>query len=213
MTRRRSNPLALAVMALLFERPMHPYEMASSMRTRRKEESIRLNYGSLYSVVESLEKRGLIKAVETVREGNRPERTIYAITEPGKLELFDWLSELISTPAKDYTGFEAGLSLLPVLPPDEVIRLLEERRLKLEQRLHSDAALRELAVKQDLPRLMLIEWEYTDMLRRSELAWVDGLIDELRAGTFDGLDLWRLWHERSAAGLPGGFDDLEAPTP
>jgi DNA-binding PadR family transcriptional regulator len=213
MTRRRSNPLALAVMAFLFERPMHPYEMASSMRTRRKEESIRLNYGSLYSVVESLEKRGLIKAVETVREGNRPERTIYAITEPGKLELFDWLSELISTPTREYTGFEAGLSLLPVLPPDEVIRLLEERRLKLEQRLHADAALRELTVKQGLPRLMLIEWEYTDMLRRSELAWVDGLIDELRAGTFDGLDLWRLWHERSAAGLPAGFDDLEAPTP
>jgi DNA-binding PadR family transcriptional regulator len=213
MTRRRSNPLALAVMALLFERPMHPYEMASSMRTRRKEESIRLNYGSLYSVVESLEKRGLIKAVETVREGNRPERTIYAITEPGKLELFDWLSELISTPAKDYTGFEAGLSLLPVLPPDEVIRLLEERRLKLEQRLHADAALRELAVKQDLPRLMLIEWEYTDMLRRAELAWVDGLIDELRAGTFEGLDLWRLWHERSAAGLPTDLDDLEVPAP
>ena len=213
MTRRRSNPLALAVMALLFERPMHPYEMASSMRTRRKEESIRLNYGSLYSVVESLEKRGLIRAVETVREGNRPERTIYAITEPGKLELFDWLSELISTPAKDYTGFEAGLSLLPVLPPDEVIRLLEERRLKLEQRLHADAALRELAVKQDLPRLMLIEWEYTDMLRRAELAWVDGLIDELRAGTFEGLDFWRLWHERSAAGLPTDFDDLEVPTP
>ena len=213
MTRRRSNPLALAVMALLFERPMHPYVMASSMRTRRKEESIRLNYGSLYSVVESLEKRGLIKAVETVREGNRPERTIYAITEPGKLELFDWLSELISTPTREYTGFEAGLSLLPVLPPDEVIRLLEERRLKLEQRLHADAALRELAVKQGLPRLMLIEWEYTDMLRRSELAWVDGLIDELRIGTFDGLDLWRLWQERSAAGLPTDLDNLEVLDP
>nr|BFE82332.1 PadR family transcriptional regulator [Planobispora longispora] len=138
MTRGRGNPLALAVLALLFERPMHPYEMASTMRARRKQESIKLNYGSLYSVVESLVKRGLIEVAEVIREGRRPERTVYAITEPGRLELFDWLSELISTPTREYTSFEAGLSLLAVLPPEEAIRLLEERVLRLEENLHME---------------------------------------------------------------------------
>ncbi len=42
-----SNPLALAVLACLHERPMHPYEMASTMRERGKEQSIKLNYGGL----------------------------------------------------------------------------------------------------------------------------------------------------------------------
>ncbi len=31
-----SNPLALAVLVLLFERPMHPYEIAATLRIRNK---------------------------------------------------------------------------------------------------------------------------------------------------------------------------------
>src|SRR5579862_3819377 len=64
-----SSPLALAVLALLFERPMHPYEMAATLKQRRKEDSIKLRYGSLYTVIELLLARGLIRAKETAREG------------------------------------------------------------------------------------------------------------------------------------------------
>src|SRR5438067_9744544 len=106
--RRISNPLALAVLALLAERPMHPYEMSSTLRERAKEESIKLNYGSLYSVVESLQRHKLIDVHEVVREGRRPERTVYAITEAGRTELVDWLSELLALPVKEYTQFEAA---------------------------------------------------------------------------------------------------------
>ena len=130
--RKMSNPLALAVLSLLIERPMHPYEMSSTMRERVKEESIKLNYGSLYSVVDSLVKHGLIEVHETVREGRRPERTVYAITDAGRTELVDWLSELLSIPVKEFTQFEAALSLMACLPPDEVSRLLHTRRNRLE---------------------------------------------------------------------------------
>src|SRR5258707_7653142 len=109
MTRRKvNNPLALAVLASLFERPMHPYEMASTMRERGKDQSIKLNYGSLYTVVEALQQHGLIVAQETERAGRRPERTIYRLTDAGRMELIDWVSELLSTPAKEFTRFEAG---------------------------------------------------------------------------------------------------------
>jgi DNA-binding PadR family transcriptional regulator len=98
MPRRKvSNPLALAVLACLAERPMHPYEMSTTMRERGKHESIKLNYGSLYSVVESLHKHGLIAPRETVKDGRRPERTVYEITPAGRLEFVDWLAELIGT--------------------------------------------------------------------------------------------------------------------
>ena len=123
VTRRKvANPLALVVLACLAERSMHPYEMATTMRARHKDESIKLNFGSLYTVVEALQRHGLIEAQETEREGRRPERTVYRITEAGSAELLDWLSELISVPSKEYLRFEAGLSLLPVLTPDQAVR-------------------------------------------------------------------------------------------
>ncbi len=68
----RSNPLALAVLACLYERPMHPYEVAQTLRSRAKHESIRLNYGSLYGVVELLEKRGFIRARRDRTGGQAP---------------------------------------------------------------------------------------------------------------------------------------------
>src|SRR6266566_4466814 len=97
--RRRSisNPLALAVLACLHERPMHPYEMAATMRERGKEQSIKLNYGSLYTVVDSLAKHGLIAAMAARREGRRPERTVYQLTEAGRARLeteLSWVREL-----------------------------------------------------------------------------------------------------------------------
>src|SRR5262249_60377835 len=91
-----SNPLALAVLACLYERPMHPYEMATTMRERGKEQSIKLNYGSLYTVVDNLAKHGLIEAGEAHREGRRPERTVYRITDAGRAELAGWMSQLLA---------------------------------------------------------------------------------------------------------------------
>src|SRR5258708_32578388 len=96
---------------------MHPYEMATTMRERGKDQSIKLNYGALYSVVEALQQHGLIVAQETERPGRRPERTVYRLTDAGRMELIDWLSELISTPVKEYTWFEAGASPSPLVPP------------------------------------------------------------------------------------------------
>jgi DNA-binding PadR family transcriptional regulator len=193
--RKVSNPLALAVMALLYERPMHPYEMVSLMRERGKHESVRLRYSSLYSVVGTLEREGLIAARETMREGRRPERTIYEITGAGREEFLTWLRELLREPVKEYTQFAAGLSFLPGLPPEEAAELLEERVRRLEKettemRSRLDAAME----KYDLPRLFLVESEHELMLRESELGWVRKIVDEIEAGALGDLSEWRSLH-------------------
>src|SRR5918911_235056 len=149
--RKVSNPLALAVMALLYERPMHPYEMVSVMRERGKHESVRFKYSSLYSVVEVLEREGLILPLETRREGRRPERTIYGLTEAGRAEFLTWLRELLREPVKEYTQFAAGLSFLPALPPDEAVALLEERARHLEEEVGSLRSRPASVVEQGLP--------------------------------------------------------------
>ena len=200
VARQPTNPLALAVLTLLSERPMHPYEMSATLRERQKEASIKLNYGSLYSVVESLQRNGLIVAQETVREGRRPERTIYALTDAGTLRMVDWLSELLSRPVKEYTQFEAALSLMPTLPPDDVVALLEQRLMGLRLHRQASQALLDQATEARFPRLFLIESEYTHALLDAEIAFVSRLVDELRRGEFSGVQGWRRLHELRDAG-------------
>lgn len=209
MTRRRvSNPLALAVLSCLSERPMHPYEISTTLRTRGKEQSIKLNYGSLYSVVEALQKHGLVTARETVREGRRPERTVYEITEAGTSEMEDWLAELLATPTRGFTSLEAGLSLMAVLPPDEVARLLEERRERLRLDLASMDATLGAVTEMGLPEVFSVEYRYRRAMHVAELDFVAQLADDIRTGELGGTGGWRRMHELREQGLT--FEDIMA---
>jgi DNA-binding PadR family transcriptional regulator len=205
-----ANPLALAVLALLFERPMHPYEMAATMKQRHKEESIKLRYGSLYTVIELLLARGLIRARETSREGKRPERTVYVLTDAGYEALMDWMRDLIRDPVKEFPQFEAGLCLIPVLPPDEATALLSHRAARLageiarletqlaevaQQDLSAIAGPQELppalrGVKK-LPPLFTVEAEYRLALLKAEHAFVIELVRRIVEEGWGPRDLWR----------------------
>jgi DNA-binding PadR family transcriptional regulator len=199
--RRVSNLLALAVLSCLTEKPMHPYEISSTLRTRGKEESIKLNYGALYSVVDALTRHGLIEPQATVREGRRPERTVYAITAAGQEEHDDWLAELVSTPVREFTSLEAGLSLLGGLGPDEAARLLEERALKLELELGSLDAQQRVAGEHGVPELFMIEVELRVALVQAELQFVRRLASRIRSGRLQGTAWWRRLHELRDEGL------------
>jgi DNA-binding PadR family transcriptional regulator len=209
--RNRSNPLALAVLVTLSEQPRHPYEVATTLRQRQKHESVRLNYGSLYAVVESLEKRGLIEAQETKREGRLPERTVYRLTDAGRIEVHDWLTELLSTPVRDYPAFQAALSFLPALPPDQVAALLRERAGHLEGSLAQAAATRELAQKYAMPRLIWVEMEYESVLREAELGYVRQLAADIESGALDGIEWWRAIHEQGDEPVPALKPDFFGP--
>ena len=201
MARRRfSNLLALAVLSCLNERPMHPYEISQTLRQRGKDQSIKLNYGALYGVVESLAKAGLIEPRETVREGRRPERTVYAITDAGAQEHDEWLEDLIATPVRDYHSLEAGLALMAGLAPDQVVSALEERTVKLRVELASvDESLR-IVEEMGLPEIFSIEAALRQALLRAELDFVTALAERMRTNSLTGVAGWRRVHELLAQG-------------
>jgi DNA-binding PadR family transcriptional regulator len=182
---------------------MHPYEVAQTLRSRHKHESVRLNYGSLYSVVDSLERRGLIAAREPEREGRRPERTVYELTDAGGLEIIHWLSDLVAAPVKEYLQFEAALSFLPALPPDDVVSLLHERADALDVQVAAMRAARQVAADHGVARLFLLEDEYQQRLLEAELDWVRLLVKDIEGGALDGLEQWRGWFAEGTPDQPG----------
>ncbi|HKA68223.1 MAG TPA: PadR family transcriptional regulator [Actinomycetes bacterium] len=199
MARRRQvrNPLALAVLTFLSSRPMYPYELASVLRATGKEETIKINWGSLYTVVQNLERYGLIEDAGTTRQGSRPERTAYAITDAGRAEMRDWLRELLRDPQKEYPLFATALSLVGALPPDEVIEMLEQRLAALDAEISAQEVQLE-EQRQQVPRLFLIESEYLDAMRRAEAEWVRGLLKGIESGALGDLEPWREYHRTGA---------------
>ncbi|KRE21780.1 PadR family transcriptional regulator [Agromyces sp. Soil535] len=203
-----SNPLALAVLSCLWERPMYPYEMTTTLRERGKEDSIRLNFGSLYAVIKSLEKHGLIEEARVEREGNRPERIVYAITEAGRVESQEWMRELIGTPVKEYPAFETGLSLLPLLPPDEAIALLGQRVERLDAELAERAEIAERTARMGLPELFLLEFHYRVAMITAERDHVVALLGRLESGAVVELGAWADLHRMIAEGA--SIEEIQA---
>jgi len=208
MAKRRKvgNLLALALLSLLAQQPMYPYEMAQMLRARGKDKAIKINWGSLYTVVQNLEKHGFIRATGTLREGRQPERTTYQITDLGMAELTDWLRELLSVPEDEHGGFVAALSEGGILPPNEVVALLTRRLATLDELNASHEADLKLWTER-LPRVLLVETEYQLTMRKAEAAWVRGLLTEITEGTISGMDAWRQIHETGE--VPAEMKELD----
>jgi DNA-binding PadR family transcriptional regulator len=185
------SPLALAILALLWEAPMHPYRMQRLIKERSKDKVINVQRrASLYQTIAQLQRAGLIQVRETSREENRPERTTYELTEKGFETAQTWLREALSTLMLEFPEFPAAVSFMPLLLPEDVLHQLEMREAVLAARLAEiDADLR--TPEDVLPRLFLLEEEYMQVTLQAELQWVRAIIADLRAGrltwTHEGL--------------------------
>jgi DNA-binding PadR family transcriptional regulator len=180
-----SSPLALSILELLDEEPIHPYEMASRMRARHHDEFIRLNFGTLYHTVDVLERNGWIHPVEREKEGRRPERTVYELTDSGRAVLLRTLGELLRQPRREYPHFAAGLMFMHHLDAAEAVEHLEQRAAALDLIVTKfETVLREL-LKQGVARLALIEVEHKIAMLDAERQWVRQLEREITEGKLE----------------------------
>ena len=192
--RKVSNLLALAVLSLLGERPMHPYELSAVMRQRELSTVIKLNQSSLYSVIETLQKEGWIVTLETQREGRYPERTVYAITEVGRTQLANWLRSLLRMPVTEYTQFAAALAFIGNLTPSEVTTLLEEHAQHLQEQMNTTGSTLERGRQLGVDRLFLVEDEYALTLLQAKFTFLQHLLQEINDGTLTEMrDEKRVW--------------------
>jgi DNA-binding PadR family transcriptional regulator len=192
MTQRthRRSPLALAILALLYESPMHPYRMQQLIKERGKDQVINVQQrASIYQTIERLQRAGLIAVAETTRDERWPERTVYQLTDAGLATAATWLREMLATPVREFPEFPAALSLLALLTPEDALQQLELRIAALGAELfRRESQLRGIGAA--LPRLFLLEEEYLCRVQRAELEWLQAVADDLRAGRLDWNEAW-----------------------
>jgi DNA-binding PadR family transcriptional regulator len=196
MARKRKvgNLLALAVLSYLSRRPLHPYELGRTLREHGDQRSIKFNHGSLYMVFQQLERAGFVRALETTREGQRPERTVYALTDAGRQELRDWLRELVEEPRHEYPHFVAALALIAALPPDEAVELLRSRLRRLDAERVAGRELVDGTLAGGVHPLFLTEEEYRLALLDAEIGFVEGFVERITDPEDGWAGPWAAFH-------------------
>jgi DNA-binding PadR family transcriptional regulator len=193
----RSSPLALTVLALLHNRPLHPYGIQRLIKEWGKEQVVNVEQrASLYRTIDRLNAAGLIAVRQTERGSQYPERTVYEVTGAGRETARTWIREMIAAPKREFPEFPAAVSNMMLLPPEELLEVLEERLRALEGDLAGlDASLGEEEAM-GLPRVTMLETEYLRAVTDAETDWVRSVVDDLRAGRLT-------WSEEMLA----AFDD------
>jgi DNA-binding PadR family transcriptional regulator len=197
------TPLAIVVLSLLEERPMHPYEMYQVLLQRREDYLVKIRPGSLYHTVTRLAEQNLVHAEGTNRAGNRPERTTYRIDPTGSAALRERIAEILRQPIREYANFPLAIAEAHNLPADEVIALLTERIGWLDGELTELGALLDWLHGSTVPRRYWIEIEYLRGQVDAELTWLRRITAELRDGTLE-------WHQYTSEGalITDTTDDL-----
>jgi DNA-binding PadR family transcriptional regulator len=175
----RRSTLAMVLLALLVEAPMHPYRMQQMIKERGQDQLVNVaQRNSVYQALERLVRDGLVRPGGTARDPGRPERTTYEITDEGAAALRRWLVEMLPAPAREFPEFPAALAFLPILAPGEAQSLLRRRLTALEEKLAGIVG----QAPPGLPRLFLIEDEYRAAMLVAELTWLRALTEDLASG-------------------------------
>jgi DNA-binding PadR family transcriptional regulator len=197
--------LALAVLGLLYEAPMHPYRMQQLIKERGKDEVVNVRQrASVYQMIDRMDRLGLITPKEITREEKWPERTVYEVTDEGRRTFRDWMHEVLSAPAREFPEFPAAVSLLALLTPEEALRELETRVAALEDEAVRIDSQFGRAAAEGLPRLFMLETEYQRATLAAELEWVRAVVDDLRTGRLTWSEEWLRQFSEQPMAAPGG---------
>lgn len=179
------SAVAVLLLALLHEQPMHPYQLHQALVERGDTRLVRVNAGAVYHGIERLERDGLVEAVGTDREGRRPERTTYRLTDAGRAAFAVRLRSLLGDDHPPYPLFSVGLAEANELPAAEVAHALRRRRDREESRRAELEARYAAATSHGLPRRYALDVEHDLAVMAAEVAWLDETIAQVERGELD----------------------------
>jgi DNA-binding PadR family transcriptional regulator len=180
----------LVLGAIRIMQPVHGYEVRRELVTWRLEEHTNVKPGSIYGAIRTLEKDGCIAVHARESDDRRPERTTYVLTGEGEKEFHLMLREAwwsVTSPAEPLIP---AMSLMMLMPRDELVRALQARIGVLEGSLDANAFQR--ATIQDgatgadgaIPEHVREIMDFLAARTRAELDWARGFQRRLRDGAY-----------------------------
>lgn len=179
----RLTPLGVMVLALLREDDMHPYEMIRLLRQRHDDRIVAITNGTVYHTVARLAECGLLAEVGVDRDGNRPERTTYALTDVGNAAVVEWVRREL--PVLDRpVEFRVALAEAHNLSREETIALLRVRLAALAAARDLHRAGRAEALALGSLDQYLVEVDREGALLAADHDWLADFLDRLARPEF-----------------------------
>jgi DNA-binding PadR family transcriptional regulator len=178
----RLTPLGISALAMLNERDMHPYEMYHLLLARHEDRVVRVTPGSLYRTVDGLTNAGYARVTGTQREGNRPERTTYAITDEGRMALVERIREILRAPINEFPSFALALSEAHNAPASAVCADLRDHLAVLDGELYEIDCLVAKAKAKELAEAYWVTAGYIRHMTVAQQDWIRGFLTRLEKG-------------------------------
>jgi DNA-binding PadR family transcriptional regulator len=181
----------ILLLSLLSTRAMHGYELRQVMEARHMHRWANIQYGSIYRGLQQMTREGLLMEDGEEREGNRPPRTVFKITEKGKEELKNLLRQVWKEPALLADPVDLALSLVMHLPKEEIIDLLQQRLEVIRaiethvQELQANFPRKEHQPPHGVCRMIDDVFLHRQYILDAERRWTAHVLQQMESGAYD----------------------------
>ena len=167
-----------ALLALLSEKPMHPYLIEQEVQYRDMRFWTDLSMSSIYKLLKKMEKQGLIERENVISPENRLQK-VYSMSEQGKTALAEKLETLLREPEHMRWQVDIGIYNSDLLTAKKVRAALKKYRAELEKKVTDYGRLLDFLVQSECPRHRHEVAKRPVFLLQAEIEWVDSYLSSL----------------------------------
>ena len=107
--------------------PLHGHQIRQVAQTDRAEAWADVHVGSVYGALKRMAREGLVREVRTERVGNRPERTVYEITQEGRRSLYAIRDEVLHKISLPNDPFDLALKQSRDMAEEDLTQIVATR--------------------------------------------------------------------------------------
>lgn len=172
----------MVILGLLREKPLYGYEIKQVIEEHMSDWTS-IAFGSIYFALDKLAGEGFVEKASVEKEGRRPSRSVYQISQNGREEFLRLLREGWQQVEQQYFSLDICLFFMQALQPEEIKAYLRARQSALQGVLQHIQSHRDEQMNQpDILPVAQAIFDHSIAHTRAELEWLTDLLKKIEAG-------------------------------
>jgi DNA-binding PadR family transcriptional regulator len=170
--RSETMSIQIVLLGLLQENSFHPYEMKKTIIENKWDHLFPVTDGNIYHAIRKLEKHDWVEAEKEEQVNNRPNRTVYRITDEGKVQLSKEIQLVFEQRLKEPRSLYPATLFIHSSNVEEIKKMIQQWIIELQE---------EISLKTEYPSGLpqLINKHYTDT-NKLYIKWLNDLLVNLK---------------------------------